>query len=401
MPRKAKEKIEELNIKETHKKASSKKQTTAKKSTKSIEKKPTTKKATKSKAEVSTKVAPKSALKKVTEKVKAVAETITKQSASKNITKKAETENIKPTTKSSSTSTKKATKKTNTTVTAKSTTKKSSTAKTTTNKATTAKTVTSKTAKDKTATTKATTVKATSKKSPSKKSTSKKTTANTSKKSNTKKQSAKIIEPISTTTEYYDLPFRYNQTVVKILAQTPNMLFIYWDISDIDRKNFEDTYGANFFENTRPVLIISNQTMNYTFEVEINDFANSWYLHINDANCDYKVELGRRFKTDSNQNDTNNTRPYYMNEYLYITSSNTIEAPNDHILLDRLGKSIFFRNVKTSFIEERNISSLSYLQNFGRIYNIYDLYKQLYKDEFISDKFELNLPSSSSSPTFK
>ena len=31
--------------------------------------------------------------------------------------------------------------------------------------------------------------------------------------------------------------------------------------------------------------------MHYAFEVEINDFANSWYLHVNDANCDYKIEL--------------------------------------------------------------------------------------------------------------
>ena len=35
--------------------------------------------------------------------------------------------------------------------------------------------------------------------------------------------------------EYYDLPFRYNQTTVKILAQTPTNLFIYWDISDADK----------------------------------------------------------------------------------------------------------------------------------------------------------------------
>ena len=36
--------------------------------------------------------------------------------------------------------------------------------------------------------------------------------------------------------------------------------------------------------------------MNYTFEVEINDFANCWYLHVNDAKCSYKIELGRKYK---------------------------------------------------------------------------------------------------------
>lgn len=233
--------------------------------------------------------------------------------------------------------------------------------------------------------------------------------SSTKKTINTKKTVKKVLEPISTVMEYYDLPFRYNQTVVKILAQTPNILFIYWDISDNDRKSYEKQYGKTFFENTRPVLIITNTTMNYTFEVEINDFANSWYLHINDANCDYKVELGRRFKTsfdaipsrdEISDEDLTTITPYTVNEYIYITSSNKIEAPNDHILFDKLGKSVFFRNVKTNFIEEKNIFSLSYMQNMGKVYNIYDLYKKIYKDELISDEFGLNLPSSSSS-TFK
>ena len=75
--------------------------------------------------------------------------------------------------------------------------------------------------------------------------------------------------------EYYDLPYRYNQTVVKILAQTPNILFVYWDISDTDRNNFISQYGENFFNNTIPVLLIINKTMNYSYEIQINDFANS------------------------------------------------------------------------------------------------------------------------------
>ena len=79
--------------------------------------------------------------------------------------------------------------------------------------------------------------------------------------------------------EYYDLPYRYNQTVIRVLAQTPSTLFIYWDISDKDRKNFEKQYGENFFQETKPVLIVHNDTLGYSFEVEINDFANSWYLH--------------------------------------------------------------------------------------------------------------------------
>ena len=86
----------------------------------------------------------------------------------------------------------------------------------------------------------------------------------------------------------------YNKTSVKVLAQTPKMLFIYWEISEDDRNLFKKTYGDDFFSNTRPILVVYNDTMNYSFEVEIDDFANSWYLHINDANCEYHIELGRK-----------------------------------------------------------------------------------------------------------
>ena len=245
---------------------------------------------------------------------------------------------------------------------------------------------------------------------PSKKTTSapKKKNANTVKSTAKKKTSStankvkKGIAPVIST-EYYDLPFRYNQTVVKILAQTPHTLFIYWDISDEDRNSYVQKYGKDFFEHTRPYLIITNTTMNYTFEVEINDFANSWYLHINDADCEYKVELGRKFIVNSTELNIRNDalkdssfNSYQVNDYLYITSSNILEMPNDKILFDNLS-NVFFRNTKTNITEEKNISSISFLQKIGKVYNIYDLYKEIYQDELVSDGFGLNLPSSSSS----
>lgn len=261
------------------------------------------------------------------------------------------------------------------------------------------------TKKTTTATKKSTTVKTTTKRSAnSAKMDSKKDTKSTKSTKTLETKSAtkskpKKVQPI---VEYYDLPFRYNQTVVKILAQTPNVLFIYWDISDEDRKIYEKEYGSNFFEKTRPYLIITNKTKNYTFEVEINDFANSWYLHVNDADCDYQVELGRKF-IENSVASAEETASYYANDYLPITSSNDIEMPNNHILFDKLGKSIFFRNTKTNIVTKKDISSISFMQNIGKVYNIYDLYKEIYKDEFAGDNIlELDFPSSnSSSNTFK
>ena len=215
---------------------------------------------------------------------------------------------------------------------------------------------------NKTKTAKKTTTK---KASPKTKTSAKKTTTTSTK---TKKSITKKIAPKVEIVEYYDLPYRYNQTLVKVLYQTPNMLFIYWDISDEDRARFVEQYGERFFDETRPVLIIHNNTMHYSFEVEIDDFANSWYLNVSDANCEYSVELGRREKQFINQ-----AQVHLPDNYLYVTKSNKIESPNDHVLFDKDMSTVYFKDVKTNLITEESITSFSFIRNMGKIYHLFDL----------------------------
>lgn len=196
--------------------------------------------------------------------------------------------------------------------------------------------------------------------------------------------------PTGDFTEYYDLPYRYNQTTVKILAQTPQMLFVYWDISDEDRLLYTKKFGDNFFSKTRPVLVVHNETMNYTFEVEINDFANSWYLHVNDANCKYEIELGRR---------PNLYQDTIKEDYIYVASSNPISAPNDHILFEKFNPNVEYRDVKTGEVTKKDFSNLSNLKNMQQIYGIYDLYKQIYKNELFDEIIEGNTTNPSSYPS--
>ncbi len=220
----------------------------------------------------------------------------------------------------------------------------------------------------------------------SKKTTTKKTTTNKKSKTSQTKSTKQI-----TNLEYYDLPYNYNKTIIKILSQTPKTLFLYWEISDEDRKNFENQYGKNFFQETKPVLIIHNKTLNYKFEVEINDFANSWYLHVENSNCEYQIELGRR-----PINKKINT------DYIYITTSNQIETSNDKILFDKNQKMVYFRNIKTKIESSKPLKTISLLKNMGKIYDIYDLYKVIYQKENIEQLYDLSNPSSqSSSSQFK
>ncbi len=200
--------------------------------------------------------------------------------------------------------------------------------------------------------------------------------------------------------EYYDLPYRYNETVVKILAQTPKKLFVYWDISDDDRKRYVEAFGDHFFDETYPVLLVHNNDKNYTYEVPINDFANSWYLDIADSKSKYTIQLGRKFKSKDTLNNidysrVNNANIAIQNDYLPITTSNLLESPNDRILFENMKPYVIYRNVKTLKEFRKEISNIRFAQIMGNIYNIYDIYKTIYKNE-MDDGYVLDLLNPSS-----
>ncbi len=179
--------------------------------------------------------------------------------------------------------------------------------------------------------------------------------------------------------EYYDLPYKYNKTVIKALAQNPNTLFVYWEISDEDINSLKEKYSENIFDITRPVLIIHNLTDKYSFEVDINDFANNWYIHVNDSKCQYVIELVRRPK----ENNIN----ILSDNYLYITSSNMIEAPNDHVLFydSEQYREVRFKNIHTNKYTTRVIKPF--------LKNIYELYGSLHLSKE-NGSFDFKNPSS-------
>ena len=234
----------------------------------------------------------------------------------------------------------------------------------------------------------------------------------TAKTKNKVKTSAKKVankkQPINIV-ESYDLPYRYNETIVKILYQTPNTLFVYWDIADSDRENYIKQYGENFFNITRPVLIIHNDTMHYNFEIPINDFANSWYLHINDSKCDYRVELGRR-PNYYNANATKEIEDKIKTDYIYVSTSNEIESPNDHVLFStNENNTIKIRNVKNSneksislFEIVKHLPAMKCVQNIPYISEelLKDMYSGIYQSNDLSIFERIkNNPSSGGNPS--
>ena len=252
-----------------------------------------------------------------------------------------------------------------------------------------------------------------SKKISSKSSKIEKSKSRTSRTRNSSKKITKT-DPVSII-EHYELPYRYNETIVKILYQTPNTLFVYWDISDKDRKKYLEQYGENFFEVTHPILIVHNDTYNYSFEIPINDFANSWYLRVNDSKCNYRVELGRKpnyipqpqvkvSNADESTTDKKIETPKTIDtNYIYISTSNLIELPNDHVLFKtNENNTIKFRNVKTK--QEQNIPLYDIIKNLPVAEGseipliskeiLEGLYSAIYKNEDTSFFENINNPSS-------
>ena len=299
---------------------------------------------------------------------------------------------VKPAAKTKS-SAKSSTSKTSTRAKAKTSTKVSSSSKPATEKVTktatkraTKSTSTAKKSASKTSTAK----KTTSKNSTPKKSTAKKST--TTKRTSTRRTSKATVkfdasiknmplkeQEATPILEYYDLPYRYNETVVKVLAQNPNTLFVYWDISDSDKEKFENEYGKNFFYITRPVLVVHNLTDNYTYEISINDFANNWYIHVNDSKCKYVIELGRRpvEKTEAITSD-------YMN----IAYSNIIENPNDRVLFYKDNDVLYFKNIENGDFSTKIFKKELYAESLK------DFYKNSYNLSELDDKFDFKNPSS-------
>ena len=175
--------------------------------------------------------------------------------------------------------------------------------------------------------------------------------------------------------EYYDLPYRYNETVVKILAQTPKRLFVYWDVADSDKQKYINAFGEDFFEKTYPVLLVYNENKNYVTEVTINDFANSWYIDINDPKTNYVIQMGRKFRekpTYVAQEKLVEEKIILHTDYLPIADSNKLEVPNDHILFEEMKPFVTFRNVKNN---QEIVKEFKEMKNeFGKTYNIKEFY---------------------------
>jgi len=120
--------------------------------------------------------------------------------------------------------------------------------------------------------------------------------------------------------ELPEIPWSYGDTRIIALARDPYWLFAYWEISETTKDRVERRYGPHAWEEARPVLRVYDATNLYFFEsrqvmeIQINDFANNWYINTGQPNHTYLVELGRMLPDGT---------------YIFIARSNLVTTPRN------------------------------------------------------------------------
>lgn len=178
------------------------------------------------------------------------------------------------------------------------------------------------------------------------------------------------------TFEYYDIPFRYNETCIKLLFQNPFILFVFWDISNEDEKKYIDNYGQEAYDNSSLFLKVFNISKGYDFEINIDPFAKTWYINNVEPNCKYRAELFRKI---------NNTP-------VFVTTSNELNVPTDR------PNNIY--NYEFRFVNSED-NQIHYVRNSrneiqvinNNFYNDFEDI-EITKDRFNKKKNILNNPSS-------
>ena len=119
-----------------------------------------------------------------------------------------------------------------------------------------------------------------------------------------------------------ELPDRYEETKLVLLPRDPEWLFAYWEINTSIRK----ALGIERFSHGRRLILrtyditgveeFSGVNANRFFDIDVNDYACSWYIRTEIPNRVWCADIGLM-----NEND----------EFIQIARSNVVETPSARI----------------------------------------------------------------------
>jgi hypothetical protein len=118
-----------------------------------------------------------------------------------------------------------------------------------------------------------------------------------------------------------DIPDSYNETYMRAIPRDPQWVFAYWEISETTRKDLRAKMGESAFASAKRIVRLIDVTeiaydgsnaQSY-IDIEINEFANNWYVQVPESGRNYVLELGflttaGRFYYAARSNATNMPR---------------------------------------------------------------------------------------------
>ncbi len=113
-----------------------------------------------------------------------------------------------------------------------------------------------------------------------------------------------------------DLPEHYDETRLVMQIRDPHWAHTYWELPPVERKRLELEVGIFEFAHSRFVLRLHDVTNGLTQEIRLTENARDWYVHLENAQCVYQVELGLQSPTEG---------------YTFIALSNLVQTPPDSV----------------------------------------------------------------------
>jgi hypothetical protein len=124
--------------------------------------------------------------------------------------------------------------------------------------------------------------------------------------------------PMPVTTR--EIPGTYNDTKIVLLVRDPFWIYTYWDIDNEKRNELNLHHGHNKHMVLRVYdvtdVVFNGFNAHSSFDLDINDFTNNWYIKLPAPNRSYCVDIAI-----INEHG----------EYVLIARSNTVQVPRDTV----------------------------------------------------------------------
>jgi hypothetical protein len=116
-----------------------------------------------------------------------------------------------------------------------------------------------------------------------------------------------------------DLPAKYDVDKIVLQVRDTRWIHAYWQIRNQTSERFKSEFGREFYEAKRVLrvydvsqIIFTGQNAHRFFDIEINDFANNWYIDTGAPGRSWCVDLGLRLANG---------------RFITILRSNTVQTP--------------------------------------------------------------------------